>query len=268
MPGVNATHAGAAAGTMPRSPAAGRGLEWLPQRPDEEGGGNRIGMIVGVVVASVVVLLGLCSFLVLSLTGAFNGLGSLGASPTATVRPVIVQVPRFKGMTLTDAKTVALQDKITLTTTYATPDPNDSNPPPKDQVLDQSPEPGQHTGAVPTVALIISAGPGQTVVPNIVGKDDATACVLLQQAKLTCYLQGYEQSTQPAGTVTRTDPPGGTSVDPHTSVSYWLSQGPPTPTATISPTPTSAATATATATATCTATPTGPTATPGGPPPC
>jgi serine/threonine-protein kinase len=175
-----------------------------------------------------------------------SGLGALGASPTPSPSPIIVQVPRFKGMSLSDAQTVAQNNKLTLVTTYATPNPSDSNPPAKDQVLDQQPEPGPHTGSLSSVTVILSPGPGKTVVPNIIGRDDQTACGLLQTAKLTCALQNYEQSNLPANTVTRTDPPAGTSVDPHTPVSYWLSLGPPTPTATASPT----------ATATCVPSPT------------
>jgi serine/threonine-protein kinase len=117
-------------------------------------------------------------------------------------------------------------------------------------VLDQQPEPGPHTGTLTTVTLILSPGPGKSVVPNIIGRDDQTACAMLQAAKLTCALQNYEQSNLPANTVTRTDPPAGTSVDPHTPVNYWLSLGPPTPTATISPTATASPKPTATATAT------------------
>ncbi|HEV2236036.1 MAG TPA: PASTA domain-containing protein, partial [Ktedonobacterales bacterium] len=244
FPGMSTRPYGPAGGTEPglNSPP-----DWLPQRPDEEGGNRRNNLVVGAVVGGVVLLLLLSCALILP--GMLGGLGALGASATPSPTTIIVQVPRFKGMTLTNAQATAQNAKLTIVTTYATPDPNDPNPPAKDQVLDQQPEPGPHTGALTSVTLILSAGPGKSVVPNIIGKDDQTACALLQAAKLTCALQNYEQSNLPANTVTRTDPPAGTSVDPHTPVNYWLSLGPPTPTATTAPT------ALPTATPTCVPTP-------------
>jgi serine/threonine-protein kinase len=235
FPGASTRPYGPAGGTEPglNSPP-----DWLPRRPDEEGGNRRNNVVVGAVVGGVVLLLLLSCALILP--GMLSGLGALGASATPSPSPIVVQVPRFKGMTLTDAQTVAHTANLTIVTTYATPNPTDPNPPAKDQVLDQQPEPGPHTGTLTTVTLILSPGPGKSVVPNIIGKDDQTACALLQAAKLTCALQNYEQSNLPANTVTRTDPPAGTSVDPHTPVNYWLSLGPPTPTATVSPTATKA----------------------------
>jgi eukaryotic-like serine/threonine-protein kinase len=247
FPGVSTRPYGPASGTEPGMPVGRSAPDWLPRRPDEEGGNRRNNVVVGAVVGGVVLLLLLSCALILP--GMLSGLGAFATSPTPSPSPIVVQVPRFKGMTLTDAQTLAQTDKLTLVTTYATPNPTDPNPPAKDQVLDQQPEPGPHSGALTTVTLILSAGPGKAVVPNIIGKDDQTACALLQTAKLTCALQNYEQSNLPANTVTRTDPPAGTSVDPHTAVNYWLSLGPPTPTATsttiaptcvpgITPTPT------------------------------
>jgi eukaryotic-like serine/threonine-protein kinase len=246
FPGISTRPYGPAGGTEPGMPTDRTMPDWLPQRPDEEGGGRRNTMVVGAVVGGVVLLLLLgCALIAPSI---LSGLGSLGQTATPSPSPIIVQVPRFKGLSLTDAQALAKTSKLTLVQTYATPDPTEANPPAKDQVLDQQPEPGPHTGALTQVTLIISAGPGKTVVPYIVGLDDQTACAKLQVAKLTCALQNYEQSNLPANTVTRTDPPAGTSVDPHTAVSYWLSLGPPTPTPT---TVTATATPTPTATATC-----------------
>jgi serine/threonine-protein kinase len=251
FPSVPTRPYGPAAGTEPGAAFGRSAPDWLPRRPDEEGGNRRNNVVVGAVVGGVVLLLLISCALILP--GMLSGLGAFATSPTPSPSPIIVQVPRFKGLTLGDAQTLAQTNKITLVTTYATPNPNDPNPPAKDQVLDQQPEPGPHTGSLSSVTVILSAGPGKTVVPNIIGMDDQTACAKLQTAKLTCALQNYEQSNLPANTVTRTDPPAGTSVDPHTPVSYWLSLGPPMPTATTSPTAT--ATATATVAPTCAATP-------------
>jgi eukaryotic-like serine/threonine-protein kinase len=239
VPGLNTRPYGPAGGTVPRAPSTGRstGPHDLPYRPDDEGGGRRTGPVVAVTVSAVVLLLGLSCFLLLSLTGALAGLGHLFEQPTATPAPVVVVVPKFKGLTFTAAQTLALQYHLTLTSVYATADPSGNTPPPKDTVLDQNPEPGQYPGIHPTVTLMLSPGLATVKVPDVVGKDETTACGTLQgdPYHLVCNPQGYEASNQPRGTVLRTDPVAGTTVPIHTPVSYWLSAGPPTPTPTATP---------------------------------
>ncbi len=209
-------------------------------RPEEEEGGRRNGPIVAVAVSAVVLLLGLSCFLVVSLTGAMNGLGSLFASATATPTPVIVVVPNFKGLTLTQAQALAAKDHLTLSITRKADDTI-----PQDQVMDQNPEPGSYPGGSTTITLTVSGGPNMVTIPNVVGQDSDKACALLaNQYHLVCGNQGPEASNLPAGQITRTDPPAGTQVAEHSTVNYWYSLGPtPTPTATScvgsgTPTPT------------------------------
>jgi serine/threonine-protein kinase len=136
---------------------------------------------------------------------------------------------------------------------YQTPDPNDTNPPAQNTVLDQNPEPGPVTGPVSVITLIVEGAPGKVTVPNVVGMQDTDACKLLNKAPyfLTCQTQGAVTSDLPAGEVVKTQPAAGSQVDPHSTVLYWVSAGPATPT----PSPTATATATSTATPTPTATP-------------
>jgi serine/threonine protein kinase len=237
-PGFSTRPYGPAGGTVPRSPSTGRssGPPGLPMRPEDEGGGRRNGPIVAVAVSAVVLLLGLSCFLVISLTGALNGLGSIFTAATPTATPIIVVVPNFKGMTLTQAQKLAQQDHLTLTITRKADDTI-----PQDQVMDQNPEPGSYPGGSTTVALTVSGGPNLVTIPNVVGQDSDKACATLaNQYHLVCGNQGPEPSSLPAGEITRTDPIAGTQVPEHSTVNYWYSLGPtPTPTATPgSPTPT------------------------------
>ena len=232
-PGLSTRPYGPAGGTVPRAPTTGRpsGPPGFPPRPEDEGGRRRTGPIVAVAVSAVVLLLGLSCALVLSLTGAWSGLTSFLTGPTPTATQVIITIPNFKGMTLAQAQTLAAQDHLTLTTSYKADDTI-----PKDQVLDQSPEPGPYSGGN-TVTLTLSGGPNMVTVPVLVGKDADTACAILNsQYHLVCGNQGPEASSLPAGEVTRTVPPAGTSVPEHSTVNYWYSLGPPTPTASPKPT--------------------------------
>jgi serine/threonine-protein kinase len=144
---------------------------------------------------------------------------------------------------------------MTLVVTYATPDPTDTNPPTKDTVLDQNPEPGLTVGPITKVTITVASGPNKVTVPDVTGLSDTDACAKLQKVQLVCQPAGDMPSNQPAGTIVKTDPPALTPVDPHSIVNYWVSQGPPTPTPS----------ATATATACPTVGPGTPTPTPGGP---
>jgi serine/threonine protein kinase len=239
-PGVNTRPFGPAGGTVPRSPSTGRpsGPHGLPVRPDEDGeGGRRTGPVVAITVAAVLLLLGLSCFLVVNLSGGWSQLLAITRSPTATPRPVLVNVPNFKSLTIKDAQTLATQNNLTVQVT------SQANPTvPKDQVIDQQPEPGQYPG-ISQVTLIVSTGPGQAPLPNVTKKDEATACAQLNSFtvggvsyQLQCAEQGFEASTLPYGYVTRTDPVAGTPVSPKDTIKIWLSYGPPTPTATVMPT--------------------------------
>jgi eukaryotic-like serine/threonine-protein kinase len=226
-------------GTMPRSPSTMRpsGPAGIPPRPDEEGGSKRNGPIVAMVVGAVVLLLAASCFLVFNLSGGISGLSSMFQPPTPVPTAVKVNVPKFTGLTLTAAQTLAQQDGLTLTVVQATPDPSQNPAPAKNTVLDQNPEPGTVTGPIQSVTITVATGPNQVVVPDVSGLSDVNACNKLQKVHLVCQFGGIVQSSQPASTVVNTSPAAGQSVDPDSIVLYYLSAGPPTPTA-APPTPT------------------------------
>jgi serine/threonine-protein kinase len=229
-------------GTMPRSPSTGRpsGPTGIPPRIGEEDGGKRNGPIVAMVVGAVVLLLGASCFLVFNISGGFKGLQAAFAGPTPTATAITVQVPNFKNLPLASAQSLAKDNNMTLTVVYATPDPTDANPPAKNTVLDQNPEPGPARGPLTSVTITVASGPNQVQVPDVSGLSDVDACDKLQKAKLVCQFGGIVQSNQPASTVVRTDPVAGSMVDPDHVVLYFLSAGPATPT----PSPTAVATET------------------------
>ncbi|MFT4135681.1 Stk1 family PASTA domain-containing Ser/Thr kinase [Microbacterium sp.] len=71
------------------------------------------------------------------------------------------------------------------------------------------------------------SGPGsQIAVPQVAGKDFATAQAMLAEVELEAVETGENSLDVPAGTVVRTDPESGTRVDAGTEVTVYVSLGP------------------------------------------
>lgn len=95
------------------------------------------------------------------------------------------------------------------------------------EVINQDPLPG----LVPqrsTVTIQVAKAPTTASVPNVVGKSEAEARQMLQDAGLAVALGAPEASeTVPAGSVARQDIPPGTVVAKGSTVRIFLSSGPP-----------------------------------------
>ncbi|MCA3748542.1 MAG: Stk1 family PASTA domain-containing Ser/Thr kinase [Rubrobacter sp.] len=95
-------------------------------------------------------------------------------------------------------------------------------------IIDQNPPPGTEVEEGSAVDIVLSSGPPQTEVPDVVGLDVNVAVQRLSQAGL-----GYglieRQSAQPEGTVLATSPPAGSTVDQGTEVQVVYSVGRPEP---------------------------------------
>jgi serine/threonine protein kinase len=83
---------------------------------------------------------------------------------------------------------------------------------PKGEVISTSPEGGRSLTKGRTVTLTVSQGSQGITVPKLVGLQRADAEAQLQKLGLTADVTEQE-TTQPAGTVMKQDPPTGTSVD-------------------------------------------------------
>jgi serine/threonine-protein kinase len=111
---------------------------------------------------------------------------------------------------------------------------------PVDQVLDTNPASGSQVPLGSSVTLFVSNG--QVKVPDVVGKDQATATALLQQHGFTVDARPSAEfdKHQPEGTVVSQTPAGGTfaSTDPDHPVTIYYNAK-PTPSPTPTPTPSS-----------------------------
>jgi serine/threonine-protein kinase len=79
---------------------------------------------------------------------------------------------------------------------------------PKNAVVDVNPAPGSTVDINSQVTIIISKGPEPKPMPNVVGKQKDEAFQLLREAGFEPVAAGEDQE----GTVTKTDPPAGTTV--------------------------------------------------------
>jgi serine/threonine-protein kinase len=97
-------------------------------------------------------------------------------------------------------------------------------------VIEQNPAPGSEVAEGSAVTIVVSAGPGQVQVPDVVGDSRQEAEVTLGQAGLRVAIGQEVPDESPAGTVIDQDPAGGQEVDPGSTVTLVLSAGPETTT--------------------------------------
>jgi hypothetical protein len=79
------------------------------------------------------------------------------------------------------------------------------------------------TSSAPETVLVADAGDA-TVVPDVIGTDEATAKQAITAAGLQC--GAFLLHVPDHGTVVRQSPPGGTAVVRHSGVSIWVATGP------------------------------------------
>jgi len=142
-----------------------------------------------------------------------------GSSVTVYVANGNVKVPNVVGMSCSSA-TAALQQSHLQASCQNAP----SDTAPAGQVFSQSPSAGQQTPQGGTVTLQVSTGPAQVQVPDVTNSDYQTARKQLHDAGLKPVESKCLPSdpTTPDGTVVATDPPGGSKVNPGSTVTVYV----------------------------------------------
>ncbi len=93
------------------------------------------------------------------------------------------------------------------------------------QIISQNPAAGTDAEEGSSVDITVSSGTRQTRVPNVVGSYAGEATATLWSAGFGSTVE-FVQSSQPAGTVISTSPPGGTQLDPNSrTVAVRASEG-------------------------------------------
>ena len=97
---------------------------------------------------------------------------------------------------------------------------------PEGQVVSQAPQAGVPVAKGSTVRLVVSSGPEQPTVPNVINQSEGEARAAIQGLGLGVDVAEQSSSTIPAGNVIDQDPPPGTKVDPGSTVRIVVSSGP------------------------------------------
>jgi serine/threonine-protein kinase len=97
---------------------------------------------------------------------------------------------------------------------------------PEGQVISQAPQAGVAVAKGSTVRLVVSSGPQQPTVPNVINQSEGEARAAIQGVGLGVDVAEQSSSTIAAGNVIDQDPAPGTKVDPGTTVRIVVSSGP------------------------------------------
>jgi eukaryotic-like serine/threonine-protein kinase len=184
------------------SPTGAMGQYGGPQDGYDEGGGGRRRALWWILGAVGVILVAVLAYLLL------NG----GSGNTASVPSVV-------GQPVAQAKTaVEKAGLVPAVVKVASPDKTGI-------VISTNPPYGTKVAPHSTVTLRVSAGPKKVSIPNVVGDSEATAQNTLQHLGLQVQTKTDPTSTLPQGKVARTTPGAGTSVNPGSTVTLYISGG-------------------------------------------
>ncbi len=133
--------------------------------------------------------------------------------------PTTVKVPDVVGIDQTDARrrlrrarlTPEIQRESSTKVTEGT-------------VIRTDPGPGRLVERDSSVTLVVSSGPGEAVVPNVVGEDQESAVSALRAKGLSPIVR-ERSSSEPADTVVDQTPAAGQRVDEGSSVTIFVSDG-------------------------------------------
>ena len=92
-------------------------------------------------------------------------------------------------------------------------------------MLAQTPKPGTRLPRGRLVGLVVSSGPPEASVPNVIGMEAADAAAKLQSVGLRATTK-EAPSPKPAGTVVAEKPPAGSRLTRGAAVALTISKGP------------------------------------------
>jgi beta-lactam-binding protein with PASTA domain len=154
------------------------------------------------------------------------GSASLGftvAAPATVNCPVPVAVPNVVGMTQAAATTAITGANLTVGTVTM----QASSTVASGSVVSENPVAGTVVSSGSAVNLVVSTGPGQVAVPNVVGQTQAAATTAITAAGLTVGVVTMQSSsTVASGSVISESPAAGMMVTSGSAVNLVVSTGP------------------------------------------
>ncbi|MDQ4095474.1 MAG: Stk1 family PASTA domain-containing Ser/Thr kinase, partial [Actinomycetota bacterium] len=136
--------------------------------------------------------------------------------------PPKVSVPDVTGMTRREAKAALEDENLQLGAVES----QFSDTVPAGDVISQNPEAGERIQPGSTVDLVVSGGPEPTIVPEVVGLDQASAEDELEAVGLVPSVQETASDDVDEGVVLDQDPDQGTAVADGSTVTIYVSTGP------------------------------------------
>ncbi|WP_182112537.1 transglycosylase domain-containing protein [Actinotalea sp. JY-7876] len=136
--------------------------------------------------------------------------------------PPMVEVPSVVGMSEGEATAALSAVGLGADVSRA----NDATVP-EGTVISQSPGGGAEVEQGGAVSVVVSAGPGTTAIPNVVGQSAQSAQATLSGAGFTVAVSEAPSDSVPAGTVISQSPGGGAEAGPGSTVSIVVSTGRP-----------------------------------------
>jgi serine/threonine-protein kinase len=133
--------------------------------------------------------------------------------------PTTVKVPDVVGLTDDDARRRLRRADLT-----AEIERESSVKIPEGTVIRTDPGPGRLIERDSSVTLFVSSGPGEVVVPNVVGEDQESAVARLRAEGLSPIVR-ERASSEPVDTVVDQSPASGQRVDEGSSVTIYVSDG-------------------------------------------
>jgi YVTN family beta-propeller protein len=141
---------------------------------------------------------------------------------TATFGTPAIAVPNVVGMTQAAATTAITGAGLTVGAVSM----QSSSTVPSGSVISESPAAGTSVTSGSAVNFVVSTGPVQVVVPNVVGQTQAAAATAITGAGLTVGAVSMQSSsTVPSGSVISESPAAGTNVASGSAVNFVVSTG-------------------------------------------
>jgi serine/threonine-protein kinase len=135
--------------------------------------------------------------------------------------PDKVKLPNVVGMQLAPAAALLENAGFKVETQSVTSDQ------PKERVLKQNPQPGSEVDKGSTVTLRVSGGPGNAIVPGVENLTRREAERRVKSAGFKVQFAEEPSETIQAGRASRTTPPAGSQLEKNSTVTVFLSTGPP-----------------------------------------
>ncbi len=169
--------------------------------------------------------IGWLALLTLFVSACSSGGGDSTSPPPPPPPPSQVSTPDVVGVTQATAESRITGAGLVVGTVSQ----EASNTVPAGDVISQDPTAGTDVNSGSSVSLVISTGPADVAVPNVVGLSEAAAIAALNAAGLTVGdVSDGNSDTVPVGDVISQDPASGTLVSPASAVDIVVSLGPGT----------------------------------------